>query len=72
MRTFPPLAEMMAEAAAWRGEVAMSEDKTVARIRSAAHQLAWGATEADAAAHLMEEGATPNEAFLAVKAGKVL
>lgn len=72
MRTFPPLPEMMAEAAAWRGETVSPEDTTVARVRSAAHQLAWGATEAEAAAHLMSDGATPEEAFLAVKAGKVL
>lgn len=62
----------MAEASAWRGEVVAATDPTIERIQSAAHQLAWGASEAEAAAHLVESGATPEEAFLATKAGKVL
>lgn len=69
---FPPLSEMMAEAAAFRGELAVSEDRTVERIRSAASLLAYGVSEEDAAAELMANGATPEEAFLAVKAGKTL
>jgi len=62
----------MAQAAAWRGEVVSESDPTVERIRSATSQLTWGASEEEAAAHLIDTGATPEEAFLAVKAGKVL
>jgi hypothetical protein len=70
--TFPPLAEMMAEAAAFRGELTVSEDRAVSRIRAAATLLGYGSTEEDAASELMANGATPEEAYLAVKAGKTL
>lgn len=74
MRTFNhiPLPELLAEAAAWRGEVVETADPVVDRIRSAGGLLTWGASEQEATTHLIESGATPEEAFLCVKAGRVL
>ena len=74
MRDFTntPLSQLIAEAAAFRGDVVASEDTTVSRIRAATHQLGWGVEEADIAADLVSKGATQAEAFLAVKAAKVL
>lgn len=65
------LSDMLAEAAAFRGETS-GEDPVVARIRAASHRLAWGASEAEVAEDLVAEGATQEEAFLAVRAGGLL
>lgn len=65
------LTEMMSEAAAFRGEIQTS-DPIVSRMRSASHQIAFGAHEADIVSHLMDDGATSEEAHFAVQAGKLL
>lgn len=66
------LEEMMAEAAAFRGEVS-TPDPMVEAAHAASHRLGWGASEEDVQAELVEDhGLSPETAFLATKMGALL
>ena len=66
------LQEMMAEAAAFRGEIS-TPDPMVEAARAASHRLAWGVSQEECQAALVEEhGLTAEAAFLATKMGALL
>lgn len=66
------LQEMMAEAAAFRGDVT-TPDPMVEAARVASHRLAWGVSETECQAALVDEyGLSPDDAFLATKMGALI
>lgn len=73
------LDELVAEAAGETGLEVMAVQPVDAGpqieswVRAAAMQMQYGASDTEAGSHLVEElGATPEEAYLAVKAGRVM
>ncbi len=65
------LSEMLTGAAAFRGE-SENSDPVVTNIRLAAHRLAWGIPEEEVWKSLVDSGTSPEDAFLAVRAGGLL